>query len=98
MTISNPFDLVAVAWDDAHGSINVDIHKDKLGGVHAPFLMMTVGFLLEFDEVGISVANEVGQDGEYRGHTFVPFDNVREIRLITNKRLSKRPLMYAREE
>lgn len=64
--------LVAVFWDDAHGSITVDVDSDDLGGLHAPVKMITLGWLLRWDSNGISVASERDDGGGWRGHTFVP--------------------------
>ena len=72
--------LVAVFWDDAHGSITVDVDSDDLGGLHEPVCMITLGWLLRWDDDGISIASERDDTGGWRGHTFVPAGCVRDVR------------------
>jgi hypothetical protein len=39
---------------------------------HKPYRFTSVGFLVRSDEIGISLAGEIGEDGRYRDHTFIP--------------------------
>lgn len=90
--MTRPLEIVAVEWDDAHGSVASDVDLEE---EHKPVIMTTIGFLLQWDALGLSIANE-RSDGEYRGHTFIPRGMVRTIRTVTKQRLSRRPLFYER--
>jgi len=92
-------ELVAVEWDDAHGSIADTVMPLALGSSHEPAIMTTVGWLLRLDNEGVSIANEMepGSNG-YRGHTFVPLGMIRSIRNLTKQPLHRRPLIYIRED
>lgn len=59
----------AVIWDDAHGSTAM---FDAAEVEHKPYRFTSIGFLIRSDEVGVSLAGEVGDDGRYRDHEFVP--------------------------
>lgn len=39
---------------------------------HKPYVFTTVGFFIRSDDVGVSIASELGEDGRFRGHTFIP--------------------------
>jgi hypothetical protein len=68
-----PLRFVEVIWNDAWGTVNVDVTVDAVP--HAPKVMTTRGWLLKEDEIGVSVATEKStEDGidHYRGHTFIP--------------------------
>lgn len=61
--------LICVVWDDAHGdSVMFDEHDVQ----HKPYRFTSVGFLVRSDEVGISIAGEIGEDGRLRDHAFIP--------------------------
>lgn len=62
--------LVALKWHDAHGSATSAFNEHEIP--HAPIEITTYGLLLRDDQEGVSVANEVCNDGTYRGHSFVP--------------------------
>lgn len=62
-------ELYAAAWNDAHGSDGT-LHAHEVD--HKPYMYTTVGFLIKSDEVGVSIAFERGEDGRYRGITFIP--------------------------
>lgn len=64
--------LVTVTWHDAQANATREYSKAR---DHAPVTMHTVGWLMDQDDVGVSVCCERFQeDGQwcYRGHTFVP--------------------------
>ena len=91
--------LVAITWDDAHGSSTQDINANHLDAIHLPIIMTTVGWLIKQDEVGFTLSGEwCVVDGDYRGHTFIPFDMVKNIRVLTKQMLSQRPVIYDRDE
>lgn len=69
--------LVALKWNDAHGSATESYSENDIP--HEPLLMTTYGLLLRDDDVGVSVANEECGDGTYRGYTFVPRPLVVEL-------------------
>jgi hypothetical protein len=56
-------------WNDAHGSDGtISVHEID----HKPYVYTTVGFLLRSDEIGVSIASEMGEDGKFRDITFIP--------------------------
>ena len=62
-------ELVAVQWNDAHGSDGtISAHEID----HKPYVFTTVGYLVRTDEQGVSLAHERGEDGMWRQVTFVP--------------------------
>jgi hypothetical protein len=61
--------IIGVRWNDAHGSDGtLAAHEVD----HCPYVFTTVGYLVRSDEVGVSVAGELGQDGKFRDITFIP--------------------------
>src|SRR3990167_3447767 len=74
--------LHLVCWLDAHGSTGtMEAHEVE----HKPYGFTTVGFLVRSDDVGVSIASEVGEDGKYRDVTFIPRG------MITSERPLPRP-------
>ena len=93
-----PTEVVAVEWDDAHGSITDEVTPMTLSAMHGPCVMVTVGWLLQLDDEGVSIANERQPDGSCRGHTFVPLGMVRSIRSLLKTPLHRRPMIYERTD
>ena len=61
--------LACVIWDDAHGST---VSFDEIEMEHKPYRFTSVGFLVRSNEIGVSLAGEIGEDGRYRDHEFIP--------------------------
>ena len=61
--------IACVVWDDAHGNQSMFTDADV---EHRPYRFSSVGFLVRSDEIGISLAREVGEDGAFRDHEFIP--------------------------
>lgn len=61
--------VVAVSWNDAHYDHS---EVDATETVHRPWVYVTVGVLVKSDETGVTVAQDQGEDGKFRGRTFVP--------------------------
>lgn len=63
------YELWAILWDDAHydGS---ELEESEI--MHRPWQYVTVGILLKDDETGITVTNDLSEDGRSRGRNFVP--------------------------
>ena len=61
--------LACVIWNDAHGNSAM---FDIIDVDHKPYRFTSVGFLVRTDEVGVSLAGEIGEDGKFRDHVFVP--------------------------
>lgn len=61
--------IIAVTWDDAHGSRETFTAEEI---DHRPIRFASVGWLLRSDAVGVSIAGERAGDGSYRDHTFIP--------------------------
>jgi hypothetical protein len=60
---------VAVEWEDAHGDASMFTEVDM---EHKPYVFITGGLLIRSDEMGVSLARELGEDGKYRDHAFIP--------------------------
>lgn len=79
--------VCVVEWDDAQGSATKAFTRADTP--HGSIVMFTLGWLLQEDENGVSVACERYEDeGQefFRGHTFIPKGMVRKLTLY---RLSK---------
>ncbi len=60
---------VLVIWSDAWTDVSeapVEDHR------HSPWTYAAEGFLLRSDATGVSLAQEIGEDGQFRGRTFIP--------------------------
>ena len=79
--------LYVVVWDDAHGNQEM---FDATTMEHKPYRFTAVGFLVRSDEIGISLAREIGDDGRFRDHEFVPRVLVVEEYML--------PLKYPRQK
>ena len=62
--------LAGVLWTDA-------VFDDEV--TPKPMQMLTVGFLVENNEVHVAISHEVGSDGEYRGTTSIPRGMVKKL-------------------
>lgn len=67
--------LVVVVWNDAWAS-ETAVTQTEL--VHKPEKIVTIGWLLRDDEVGVQLANE-HYDETYRGRTFIPRGMVQSV-------------------
>lgn len=67
--------IVAVTWKDAH--FNTD-EVDVKDITHRPWIYVTVGILVKSDAEGVTVSQDEGEDGKYRGRTFVPREMILE--------------------
>lgn len=65
--------IVACSWKDAH--FNTD-EVDAGDTTHRPWIYVTAGILVKSDALGVTVAQDVGEDGKFRGRTFVPREMV----------------------
>ena len=61
--------LYCVIWFDAHGDTVMFDEKDV---DHKPYRFTSVGLLVRSDEIGVSLAREIGEDGRFRDHEFIP--------------------------
>ena len=62
-------EVYVVVWDDAHGNSSMFDANDV---EHKPYRFTSIGLKVRSDEVGVSLAGELGDDGRYRDHTFIP--------------------------
>ena len=84
---ANP--IIGVKWEDAHGSDGT-IFAHEID--HCPYVFTTVGYLVRSDEVGVSIAAEIGQDGKFRDVTFIPRKMIlKEFDISPKTRRSKSP-------
>lgn len=77
--------LVLVEWNDAWGDTDGFATMHGIQQTHHPMQVQTIGWLLQDDEVGVSLANEQSiADGTptYRGRTFIPRAMVVEVTLF----------------
>ncbi len=79
--------IACVVWDDAHStSVLFEPHEAE----HKPYRFTSLGFLIRSDAVGVSLAGEIGEDGRFRDHTFIPRAMVREEWIIGPLRRPRR--------
>lgn len=81
--------LVAVTWNDAHGNALGEFAAHEIP--HAPYVWTTIGFLLRRDDQGVSLASELGAEGNYRGVNFIPQGMILSVKELLKPRV-KRPL------
>lgn len=76
--MSYPFRIAVVSWDDAVS------HSDGSGRPqHKPARQITIGWLLQFDDVGVSIAYEYGEDDQsWREEQFIPAPLVRLVEYL----------------
>lgn len=82
--------FVQIVWGDAWATSN---HEYEISEVqNEELVMVTYGFVLKADEVGVTLASEWRPDaGTFRTTTFVPRAMVKEVRelSLTKKRAAK---------
>lgn len=74
--------LALIEWDDAWADQDNFATAHGIAVTHAPLQVRTLGWIIQDDEVGISVANEQGStDGQdvFRGRTFIPRAMIRSV-------------------
>jgi hypothetical protein len=69
MSFTSSKGLVLVEWNDAW-SDSEPVTEDGIASSHKPMVVRTLGWVLQHDEVGISLANEF-YEGHWRGRTFI---------------------------
>lgn len=90
--------LVLIEWDDAWQDSDNFATAHGITATHKPLVVQTLGWVIQDDEVGISVVNEQSnEDGEtYRGRTFIPRAMIRKVTPFNlskpRKKVDKRPL------
>lgn len=82
--------LVVVEWADAWVDGSDPVNPADVKASHKPKIIVTLGYLLLRDDVGVSLANEYYHDEDvYRGRTFVPAAmllSVKEHKLTTPRK------------
>lgn len=85
--------LVALTWNDANSPRATEIidlddptWKDKH---HKPVVITTVGWVVQDDEVGVSIVGEYIGERSYRNQTFVPRSLVVSLKPIKRARKKK---------
>ncbi len=81
--------LVKAVWMDAHcASTNAyalhEIPHDSLD-------IITIGWLLKQDDIGVSIANEYCADATYRGYTFIPAGMLKSIEDLVKPKKPRKP-------
>lgn len=85
--------LVVVVWDDAWQDQDNFATAHGIQQTHTPLAVQTIGWVIQDDEIGISVANErSSEDGHdiFRGRTFVPRAMIRSVTPFNLARPRKR--------
>ncbi len=87
--------LVALLWDDANSfaptrSVDASDERD-MGQIHAYAPILTVGWILQSNDAGVTIACEYLGDQDFRGLTFVPRTLIRTITPIRLSAPSRRP-------
>ena len=75
--------LVGVRWADARGESTKVLDEGSLTSFHNPVHITTYGLLLVDDDIGITVATEDCEDGDWRGPTFIPRSLVKEVWVVS---------------
>lgn len=72
--------LVVCEWADAWCDPTEPISLSEVHVQHKPKMIVTIGYLLLDNEVGVSIANEYYKDEDvYRGRTFILRSMVRSV-------------------
>ena len=74
--------LVLVLWDDAWADTDGFATMHGIAQTHHPMKIQTIGWLLQDDNTGISLANERSSENgteTFRGRTFVPRAMVKSV-------------------
>lgn len=74
--------LVLVLWDDAWQDQENFSTAHGIQSTHGPMPVETLGWVLQDDDVGISIVNEHStQDGHdvFRGRTFIPRAMIKKV-------------------
>jgi hypothetical protein len=88
--IDKPF--IACAWSDAHcisGATELAEHEIP----HAAATYTAYGFVLRSDDVGITIATEVSEQGTYRSINFIPRKMIQSV--VEFKLSAKKPIKAA---
>ena len=75
-------EFVRILWDDAWQDQENFATAHGIRTTHAPMPVETMGWLIQDDNIGVSVANERStEDGQevYRGRTFVPRAMIKSV-------------------
>lgn len=78
--------LVLIEWSDAWADTDNFSSAHGIIQSHAPMIVQTLGWVIQDDEVGISVVNELStEDGKsiFRGRTFIPRAMVQKVTEFT---------------
>jgi hypothetical protein len=86
--------LVVVEWWDAWADVDGFATIHGVHQTHRPMLIQTIGWLLQDDDTGVSLANEQStEDGQqtWRGRTFVPRGMVQSVSPFKAERAKRAP-------
>ena len=94
--------LVELVWTDAWADVDGFASEHGISITHKPMIIKTIGWLIQDDDVGVSIANECNTttDGHtFRGRTFVPRKMVQSMTLynLTKTRKSRKPKKELKE-
>lgn len=88
----NAKQFVSIVWNDCHcvsGTTELAEHEIP----HSPAVYTAYGFVLRTDEVGITIATEVSEQGTYRSINFIPREMIKSVIefKLTTKKVPKAP-------
>lgn len=88
--------LVACTWLDAHGDAKAEFGMEEIA-LSTSYRFTTYGILVRDDrgkvmvDALVAIAAEQGQDGRFRGVTFIPAAMVTEVRDLGSPKRRVRP-------
>lgn len=86
--IEHDLPLVLIEWLDANTG-NEPVDADNVGSLHKPWVIHSLGWVLQDDEIGITIVTEY-YDSTYRGRTFIPRGMVQSLTPFTLSRPRKK--------
>lgn len=82
-------ELIAVSWYDAHADAKAELSLDEINTIGS-YKFTTYGILVRDDrnrqisDPVVAIAAEQGEDGRYRGVTFIPAGMVYSVKYLGN--------------
>lgn len=75
---------VVIEWLDANATQTVFYQEHEIP--HKASLAFTGGWLLREDDLGVTIANEYFDDGNWRGTTFVPKGMIQAVHRTASRK------------
>ena len=87
-------DIVVCEWRDAHASVKEEFSMEEIQSATS-YKFKTYGILLRDDRISdikdplVAVAAEIGEDGRYRGVSYIPAEMVISVKVVKANRRSE---------